>query len=428
MESIKSGLINSFCFCFLIYFSFLSWHHLVLSTPKFGSDYATFYYSLRDQHSVYEKHIAQVNAQAVDGTNFNTPTMNLILKSLVNVSNQLSINALLWTAVSFLGASLGILCMLKYLYNDYRYFLPSLVLFLLTWPSFNNIILGQVSFIVLPFLTFSFLLGYYKRWLWMAVVLAFLASIKLFFLLFLIFFLVRKEWKAALLFAVLFLVFFFLPLLYFSVKDYAAFFQIAMTPIGIFDRSTRLENGSLLGFITTIVWLSAVKGQILQIAPVRYVYILISTYVVARWMIYYRSYLSKLSAFEYELSFSFIVILSLLLSPLAWIYYEVFFLIPAVVFLKIAKQYALSISFYICFSLALFFSCLVGVPVLIVAHFCVFVNLLLWIACAVLVAQSVMQSHQTHTHSFKLSYYLLIANALLTAILLLANYGMTDFI
>src|SRR3990167_6039141 len=428
MENIQSRAINFFCFCFLIYFSCLSWHHLALKTPIFGTDYATFYHSLRVNHFMYEKYFFQSYNNTVDGTNFNTQTMNIILKCLVNFSNHLPVNALAWTIVSVLGSSLGILCMLKYLHNNYRYFFVSLLLFWLTWPSFNNIILGQVSFIILPFLTMAFLLGYHRKWTAMATTLAFLASIKLFFLLFLIFFIVKKQWKSAVLFILLFLAFFFLPLLYFSIQDYAAFFQIAMTPIGIFERSTRLENGSLLGFLTTIVSLSAVKGEVLNINPVRIVLAVISTCVVVRWIVYYHTYLKKLKAFEYELSFCFIVILSLFLSPLAWIYYQVIFLIPTVVFLKIAKHYSLSFSFYSCFAFALTASCLVGFPVMIVAHFCVFINLLLWILCAALAAKSISHGKSSQIIASQTGCYLLFTNAFLTLFLILINYGQTGFI
>ncbi len=435
MKKSISWMINVFCLFALIYLSILSWHHLLSTTPTYQNDYATFYHSLRNDQEMYLKF--QIPAlpfeipskvAAPSMINYNTPLMNTILKLLVNMSGKLSINALIWTMASILGIGISVFCMCYYVGASYYYFLPSTLIFFLTWANLNTIFLGQVSNFILPILCSAFLLGYHKKWKWMTVTLALLASLKLFFLIFIVFYIARKEWTSLFGYIALFLIFFFMPLLYLPVQNYHDFFMIGLKPIGIFARSTNLENGSLLGFITKIITFCVKPGVSINIQPIQYIIIGVSSYILFRWISYYRNIIAKLKEMEYEVTFCFMITLSLLLSPLTWIYYYVFLLIPATVVLALSIKHKLNNSFLLLFSGALFFYYLVGAGNKILSHFGPFIDLLLWLICLVLMTYTLQTPYKAKSSSSKVIYGLFIVNAAVTCLFLLFNFGQANFL
>lgn len=366
----KKILLNGFCALLLLITVFLSWTQLTASTGILQNDYKTFYRSLRNSHDIYAmlyyvrihpdaqtglpKQIPP-HAQLHNAVNLNTPALNMILKCLVKASNNLSINTFIWTAISLLGAAFSVFLAMRYVNNAYIkivYFVPFLSMLWISWPSISNQSLGQVSFLLLPFLMLGFVLQNTKYSKIAAVILGLLASAKLFFLLFLFFFLLEKQYKLLMIFLVSFVCFSFLPLLIFPWHAYQAFFGILQDPMIVLRRSLIPINGSLTS-VAIMVARFAHPTELLQVFHV--VYYVLALLVFFMWVIYYQSFLKKLSHYRRELTFAFIVMLSLMLSPLGWLYYYLFLLVPVVVIIKIGKKYQLPSSFYIFFYLGLLF-------------------------------------------------------------------------
>lgn len=418
----------------LLYVSFLSWQRLVFYTPLNQTDYATLYYSLTNNHAVYERydammpsHITGVSSHFEQGINFNTPTMNLLLMLWVNGHHHLSLNAFWWVFISTVGLLVAVACGLQYMNDSLKYLLPATLLCWFSWPSFNAAILGQVTFFILPVLLLAFVLCHREKWLWMTITVAFLASIKLFFLLFLFFFIAKKQWRYAALFLICFAAFFFLPLLYFSWHDYVSYFQLVHNPIDIFDRSTRLENGSLLGFLTSMIMLLSTPGQVHSIFPVQCIFVFISTYIMVRWIFYYQHYIASCEYHADDIAFSFIVILALILSPLSWTYYQLFLIVPVLVMMKIEKSTIFPRYCYVLLLLALCLPFLVGVPLSILPHFAVFLSLLCWLGCLTLLTNAAEFSSGVYLRR-KHILFILILNSMITCGLIVSNYGMTNFL
>lgn len=427
---VKWILFNILSLIILLYVSFLSWQRLVLYTPLNQTDYATLYYSLTENHAVYQRYDVMMSSQHTaispqfkQGINFNTPTMNILLKLWVNEHHSLSLNAFWWVFISTLGLLIAVALGLQYLNHSFVYLLPATLLCWFSWPSFNAVILGQVTFFILPVLMLAFVLCHREKWMWMTIVVAFLASIKLFFLLFLFFFIAKKQWRYAILFIVLFAAFFFLPLLYFKWNDYVAYFQLVHNPIDIFERSTRLENGSLLGFITSVIVLISTPGQAHNILPVQFIFLLVSAYIMIRWVYYYQQYIALCTRYADEIAFSLIVMLALFLSPLSWTYYQLFLMVPIVVMLKRERECVFPWYFYGLLLLSLCFPFLVGVPFSVLPHFAVFLSMVCWLGCG-----TMMMAGDVNMHSQNKIILILMLNSMITFALIVSNYGMTHFL
>ncbi len=109
----KPLIISLVSLVLLIVFTNLSWQYLSTASRYLRGDYKTFYHSLRKQRPIYShyhylrltkpvhfgKKLKRVKASTGTAINLNTPMMNSVLKALVNYSNKLSINTLLWTLI-----------------------------------------------------------------------------------------------------------------------------------------------------------------------------------------------------------------------------------------------------------------------------------------------------------------------------------------
>lgn len=446
-EGIKTKLIflNIFCLFAISLLCVLSWNQLRYSIRYFDNDYKTFYMTLHGVTRPYhENQYVRVlsmhkekNGKAhlkttpvLSAINMNSPTMSLLLKGLVNVSSHLTINVLLWVILSLWCAGLSIYFLAQWFDTQqfHFYFLPLLFLFLFSWPSLYTLKLGQVSFFVLPFLSLAFLLLTRKNYVAMTITLALVAALKLFFLTFALFFLLRRQWRYLLLFIFSFLSFFFLPLFYFSGSDYEKFFRIA-THFGLFvNRAALPMNASLLGVIVNTRNFFHLQSDFLQI---RIAVGIVVGYLIIRTMYSY-DLLRRLPGQTEVLLFSLLIVLSLLCSPLGWYYYFIFFIIPFVVFLKAAKSVALPNAFFIMFACILFLPLLAWITsqhtwVLFLAHLACVASALCWFIDLHLVARAFEKAEPPAAFQVNRLFFICTMSAVMNIVLLLINYGMPYF-
>ncbi len=435
MNTTRMFSLNVFSILALFLITFFSWQYLAIGASHLRADYSILYHTLNAHGPVYQKYYARYVDQSPQSApqlavNLNTPTMNFILKGLLNVSSNISLTVLIWTVLSVLFSTMSVCLLMSYYGSHQRqYLLPLTLLFFLSWPSIYAQVGGEVSFIALPVLCVAFLLGHNKKWQAMAVTLGLLASLKIFFLIFILGFLMRREWKLTAIFTASFLVFFFAPMIYFSWQDYLGFFQLPNDSQVFITHSGFSMNGALLGFVlnslsffhkpVTLTQLHVIVGSI-------------SAYLLFRACVYYYRYLQYLPDYIYELSFSFLIILALLLSPLAWVYYYLFLIIPVVTLLKINRQYKFSTLFYILFALACFLPMLswispVNFAVLIVRQYSAFADLIVWMVCLHLASNAVKNKEKKMASAPMVSAGILMTSSLLTIILLLCNYGFPHY-
>lgn len=413
MRNIKNLALNFICLLFICYGTLLAWQYQTTSTPYSTSDYSTFYQNLRNTQNIYQTYnFAQILSKKVvndkpqltttrptQTVNLNTPLMSLFLKGLVNVSNELSINVAAWLIVSLAcaAAGVGILLSTTGSTQTARLFLPLLLIFLLNGFSLDTVTAGQISFFIFPILCLAYRFCYQNNSTALAITLGLLGAIKLFFLIFLIYFVTKKTWRPLLIMTLSFLIFFCLPLLYFNTSTYLHFFSLTHNYFAFINRSAMSRNGSLLGFISKLTYFFNSAITELQLRSVAYAMVI---YFIFRSMTYDYRVLQKLPAFSEELRFGFYIIIGLICSPLAWIYYFVFLTIPIVVFYKINQRYQTGITFHLCFFLGLTLTAISYTSLdidkaqwlLYIRQFSTFIALLCWLIALLICVSRIKQN------------------------------------
>lgn len=414
MEQTKRFILFIFCTIFVIWFAESNLKYLVMTTPIKYNDFATFHRLLRQKDTTYKSvQYAHIQIHKVDGNtvkatygeisdmvNLNTPLMTLLLKGLMNTSDHLTSILWVWIGLSLLGAGLGLWIVLPYFGEASRpwfYFFLLFPIFLLSYPAIFNAYGGQISFFIFPFFCLAFILCYSPYQKSAAVLLGLLAAAKLFFALFLLFYGVQRAWKLSAYFLLSFFIFFFAPLFFFSLHDYAAFYKLTHEFFIFIGRSASARNGSLLGFVANIFYFLFPTATLLQLRIAAY---LLVGYVVIRAVIFDYRKLCTLPEYRDELRFSFYIIIALLCSPLAWIYYFVFLCAPLAMIFKVSRRYTIPALFYLLFFIAMtlpLFGIVVfpkyDLPLLVLRQFALSVDLVCWLFCIVWLSHIVRQKY-----------------------------------
>lgn len=443
MQKTKLILLNLVCIFLLYQLAILSCHYVTIGAQYFRSDYKTFYRSLHDKTNVYNKNyyaffkkneknqwtrVSPVSA----ATNINTPTMNFILKGLVNFSPILPINTKYWIVINMACTALALFVMMRWVSNSvepFYYFYPLLLVFYCSWYSLYNVSLGQVAALLMPLFCLVFVLDEKKHKIPMAILLALLTTLKLFFALFGLLFLLRRQWRIVFLYAAACLFFLFLPLAYFSLRDYHSFFNIMDNHFFFMTRSVFPMNGSILGFITHWVLLLKIYPSDLQMEVAT---TLLSLFVFVRYLLYDHRFLRHLPDFVNPLRYSFLIVIAMLCSPLGWLYYFLYFIVPVFVCYKIVMHYQLSKAFFIFLFLAM------SVFLFGWAHeshgllskiqfFSVFLSLLCWAAALRYAALGVFENKPAMCVQRKIYIGIFVATSLLGVVLMSFNYGIPNF-
>jgi|GEM_PF-2302796 len=442
VNKIKLLTLNFFCAFIILYIAILAWAQLTVTTPNCDNDFKTFSLSLVEHHHPYKinRYVRVIHVEKKDhkttmqtsppitAVNMNTPLMSLLLQQMLHISGKMNLDISFYVFLSLFCAGMSVAFLMQLFTISPRFFLPLLLLLWLSWPSLYNLKLGQISFLLLPLLSFSFLLLHRQAYCLMAIVLGLLASLKLFFLIFILFFVMKRQWRLSLLFLLSFAVFFFLPLIYFHWSDFHAFFMMASKRQLFLDRSTLPMNGSLLGFVMN-------TADLLHIIPsqnqVTLSVSILCSYAIVRWLVYDYYFLQTLPEYEDALRFSFLILIALFCSPLAWIYYFLFLIIPLVTIIQISQRYVLSAWFYVFLidALLLLYFPYTGKEVGILGfllRFSVFMSLVCWLFALNIAAKAISNGVRV-TNALqqpKKMIGIFSCYALLSVTLLSFNYGM----
>lgn len=259
----------------------------------------------------------------------------------------------LWSALSIAGGVLSILLLQKSLWPQpppLNITLALLGAFFVYLPTFTNIQFGQITLLLLPFEVGAWLAIRKQKTTTAGLLLGIAASLKPFFGLFLLYFLIRREWRGLCSFAATILICTLLPLTVFSLQNYSDYNNI-LHHVNWYASSW---NASVLGFLIRLFGGESNTALIAIPGLAHRLFYIITPLIVASLIRFLWPSSTINSSQKTDLDFSIIIIAMLLLSPLAWLYYFSLLLIPVVVLLQLAKQRRTeSLHFLACISIVL---------------------------------------------------------------------------
>lgn len=354
--------------------------------------------------------------------NLNTPVMTLFVKGMMHITHKSFINSSVWVVLSLLSAAVSVMGFLYWMHNGWyaRYFSLFLLSAWLSWPSLYAIQQGQVSWFVLPVLVLGFMLHSLQYRKYAAITLGVLASLKLFFLIFVLLYVLRFEWRLLLLFFTAFLITFFLPLLYFSFHNYVQYFELLQNHTLIMNRTVAEMNGTILGFVANIMRRLPLLDPLKVTLSVSSLCIF---YGVWRWICFDLKVIRTLPQFQNEIRFAFLIVLALLFSPLGWLYYFIFLMVPYAVISKVSCHYQVSKKVWIFLIAGLFltFLCFIPLPkansvLYFLKEIAVFFSLLCWLLSLRVVTYDVQNAMSSKRQSHYLIGFIPLCYALCSII------------
>jgi hypothetical protein len=177
------------------------------------------------------------------------------------------------------------------------------------------------------------------------------ASLKLFFGLFFLYFLLRREWRALAWFTATALCCALLPAAVFGFKIYSAYFSV-LQHINWYSSSW---NASILGVLARLFGAGENNFPLIHLPGATYTLfylcagLALVSFIKALW-----PNKSIAADNKRDLDFSLTLVAMLLLSPLAWLYYFPLLIIPVIVLLQLAKEYrSTPLFFWPCSSILL---------------------------------------------------------------------------
>lgn len=408
-------VINLFFLFLLAGIAIFMWHRLQLAAVNSSGDYS-FFYTIFHGHPAgdFWQAIRVVGPVSGIAANLNTPTMSLFIYMLMNASHFIAVNTAIWVITCVSCAAWSVFILIRWIDSSSTsmLFFPCCLIFLLSWPNLENL-LGEVALFLLPLVCIAFWFMASRKLTCFAVSLGVLASLKLFFLIFALFFILKKQWQMLFLFLASFLFFFWIPILFFTWHYYIGFFRLMSDQMLMLQHAFIPTNPSFLGLTADLSFVLQFFKIGLTLKQIYFISTAISLYCIIRWCVYDYRVLSLLPVFRDEIRFGCLVILALLCSPLGWIYYFAFLLIPAAIVYKISRSYPMPPSFYIFFVSGLllpeiawgFWSMIPGVEstLFLVCHFSVrlllLTDLLCWFACLHYSARQIELSENSWIHT-----------------------------
>lgn len=232
----------------------------LVSLSNLYSDYGKFYQGLQFylQHkSLYSpqfiKDTLLINNKLVAhidqaGGDLNPPFFSFLLLPLGYLNFTTSI--CIWFGISIMFGVIGI-CFIPSIFNMPNKPLACIALitaFLAFFPVLLNNQFAQVGLVILPFIIGAWWAMRENNLLIAAILLAFLTSIKLFFGLFVIYFILNRHWRALAWYSLTILFCALIPLLAFKVNEYTAYHHV-LNQIWWYATD---GNASLLGFFLRV--------------------------------------------------------------------------------------------------------------------------------------------------------------------------------
>lgn len=284
-------------------------------------DFGIFYYTAQaflngqDMYTASPVTLAPVNPLFwMHFGNLNPPHFHFLLLPLAWLSPAWALS--LWTVMNLVAFAGSLLLVAK----ELKIRLPPWAgaLLILAFLGFSGtgflILTGQMTFLLLPWLTLAWIKARQGHWTQAGIYLGIAMSLKLFLLLFLAYFLIRGQVRSAAVACGVMSFCYFTGMMVFGLESYQSWLSTLQTV----DWPALATNASFLGFLSRTFSESPQFAPVLVLSAVRPIWLLGIGLIalITLWVIKHDR-----SPFAVDRAFALILISALLISPLGWIYY-----------------------------------------------------------------------------------------------------------
>ncbi|HEV2613973.1 MAG TPA: glycosyltransferase family 87 protein [Gammaproteobacteria bacterium] len=286
-----------------------------------------YYYGVSDFFKMYQSTLFYYSGQNIYSAdnNLNTPFLLLFLLPF-HVFNYAQASQV-WNVILILSVLLGAYFALRPFPQWHKNTLPLMALFSIYLPNSSTLACGQITPILLVFLVFAWLLARKGNDYSAGVLIGFLCALKLFFGLFLIYFLCLKRVRLVLTALATMIMAFLISVYVFGLQSFVSYHTV-LHHITWYASSW---NASFYGFFTRLF--SNAEGNVpVVVAPYFTTIFTVLCSVVL--MVCLIGLWIKWGRQKFDNGFSLVIVSMLLLSPLGWVYYFPLLLIPYVVLVE----------------------------------------------------------------------------------------------
>lgn len=262
-----------------------------------------------------------LNTQIFTGVGY--PPISLLFYLPLNNFNYM-VAQNIFTVTSFACILTCIYLTFKILNLNTKYLLSVVLLTLISFPTKFTLGMGQNNFLALALLLSSFYLYKTKKIIFAGVLLGLAISLKTIFLYFLIFYLIKKQWR--ILNYSLLVVFISIVLIYFIRNNFDLFiyyFKNILPPLFRFENREIYTNQGLSGFVSRLF--SDISTRKIITSFLSIILVTYNAFVI---------YSKK----NINLIFSFTIITLLLIDSLAWQHHFVWLLFPFIALFSHSKN------------------------------------------------------------------------------------------
>lgn len=285
--------------------------------------------------------------------NLNPPIFNLLILPVGFFAYAVSLTV--WAVFSIMCGIFGVLLLQKELNVDWKQpqtTLGLMLAFFIYYPTYASVEFGQITLLLMPLVIGAWVASRRQNLVLAGILLGLAASIKLFFGLFFIYFLVRREWRGLFWFTLVVVLSVILPLILLGKQVFLNYFEI----IRIIRWSSSSWNPSIYGFLLRLF-----GGPELNVPVIAAPYLTKILHPLLSGMLVLGvvKFLWPTPAINYQdktdLDFSVILIAMLLLSPLGWLYYFSYLIIPFAILLRFGMRgyHPVQLSLWTIFALML---------------------------------------------------------------------------
>ncbi len=268
--------------------------------------------------------------------NLNPPFFQLLILPFGYLSYTAAL--WLWSVLSIACVVLSTFLLLNILQikqRDFNLILGITLALLIYFPTFVNIVFGQVTLFLLPLVIIAWHCARRNNQNCLGFLLGIAVSIKLFFGLFALYFLMRRQWRALIIFCGTILVCGLLPVLIFGKAIYLHYHAV-LNHIWWYTCSW---NASLYGFFARIFGIGEKNTPLIAIPGLAEKLYWFTSAMLTLSLLYFLKTETKIKPLlKIDLDFSIILAAMLLLSPLGWSYYFPLLVIPVITLLQLAKE------------------------------------------------------------------------------------------
>jgi len=289
--------------------------------------------------------------------NLNLPIFTLLILPLAYLSYGVSM--WVWSLVSIVCGIGTIFLLRKQIFAESNSIktLGLVIGFFAYYPTLATLHFGQITLFLLPLVVGAWLASRNNQALLAAILLGIATGIKPFFGLFLIYFLVRREWQATFIFTLTILISLLIPLLIFGKQTFFSY-QETLNVINWTSSSWNISIWGMLGrFFGSNKEMNAALIPIVGLNSK--VYLILAGLLLLTLIKFLRSNLDVNNTQKADINFSITLIIMLLVAPLGWIYYFPFLIVPLTVLWQFAQQKCYPIMLPLAIAIIIF---LTGLP------------------------------------------------------------------